>query len=85
METRSKGRRPVEEIIKTSIPEKSAKQYQKTWDEFATYNTLGKDEKPTEEQVLQYLDMLRVEKKMKSSSIWTRCVSITILFEQIRL
>ena len=68
-----RNRRSVAEIMSCAAPQKSAKQYEKGWEDFVEFRVEEKkDSIPTEEEFIQYFDFLLNIKKWKTSSCWTR-------------
>ena len=61
-------RRSIDEIMQEVVPAKSAKNYAQTWDTFRKF--LGHEQEPTEQEYMQYLDFLKMDKGYKASSFW---------------
>ena len=61
-------KRPVDNILSDTIPEKSKNEYLHQWKLFVEF--VGHDDKPTETDFVQYVDYLHTQKKLAASTIW---------------
>lgn len=62
-------KRSAEEILSSINPVKSAKRYDCTWKTFVEF--IEHENKPTEENLLQFFEHLKIVKKYASSTIWS--------------
>lgn len=63
-------KRSAETILSALAPNKTAKRYDGRWQELLTYTNQDGSRKPTEEELIQFFDHLKNDKKMLASTIW---------------
>ena len=73
-------KRSVDAILSDSIPSKSRSTYEKAWKEFAEFVDKP-NEKPNEEDFLQFFDHLKTEKNLVASSIWAIYSRLNAMFQ----
>ena len=73
-------KRSVDALLSDSIPSKSRSTYEKAWKEFAEFVDKP-NEKPNEEDFLQFFDYLKTEKNFVASSIWAIYSRLNAMFQ----
>ena len=62
-------KRSAKDIMQTLTPNKSGNRYDAAWNDFMNY--LSKNERPVEDDYIEYFDYMKNVKKYASSSIWS--------------